>query len=58
MTDDDCYYDPPDDEYCDEPIGSCDSCGTNLYEDDCWVLDGEELCDQCYWFATLGGGMT
>jgi ribosomal protein L37E len=28
-----------------EPIGSCDECGTNLYADDDW--DG--LCNQCAW---------
>lgn len=43
-----------DDEYNDEPIGSCENCGTNLYEDDCYILKGDELCGQCYWFATGG----
>lgn len=42
---DDLDYDP-------EPIGSCDNCDTNLYEDDCYFLDGDELCGQCYWWAT------
>lgn len=33
------------DEYDDEPIGSCDECGTNLYQDD----EYNGLCGQCYW---------
>lgn len=36
-----------DDDYS-EPVGSCEWCGTNLYED-----DDEELCDQCLWHAQL-----
>lgn len=32
----------PDD--CDEPTGSCDWCGTNVY-------GGGDLCDQCEWQA-------
>lgn len=32
-----------------EPVGSCEECGTNLYED-----DDVELCDQCLW-SSLGG---
>jgi hypothetical protein len=28
----------------DEPVGSCENCGTNLYPD-----DDDELCDQCLW---------
>lgn len=37
-----------------EPIGSCDLCGTNLYPDDEW--DG--LCNQCSWSCeqNKGGG--
>lgn len=30
----------------DEPVGSCDNCGTNLYDD-----DADDLCSQCEWFA-------
>lgn len=37
-----------------EPIGSCDNCDCNLYEDDCWHLDGMQFCNQCYWYATGG----
>lgn len=33
-----------DDDPADEPVGSCDECGTNLYPE-----DDEELCDQCLW---------
>lgn len=32
-----------------EPVGSCEQCGTNLYEE-----DDEEYCDQCLW--RLSGG--
>lgn len=32
------------DEPSDEPIGSCESCGVNLYEE-----DDDEYCDQCLW---------
>lgn len=31
-------------EPCDEPVGSCEECGTNLYEE-----DDVEYCDQCLW---------
>lgn len=45
--------DDPDSHYeddpADEPVGSCDECGTNLYPE-----DDEELCDQCLW--RLEGG--
>lgn len=41
--------DEPDDDY-NEPIGSCEQCGVNLYEE-----DDEEYCDQCLW--RLRGGM-
>ena len=37
------FMDSGDDE-ASEPVGSCDDCGTNLYED-----DDPELCDQCLW---------
>jgi hypothetical protein len=38
-----------DDDYS-EPVGSCENCGTNLYED-----DDEDLCDQCLWRSQFGG---
>lgn len=38
-----------DDDPEDEPVGSCEECGTNIYAD-----DDEELCDQCLW--RLKGG--
>lgn len=34
----------------DEPIGSCDNCGVNVYEDE---DDGSGLCGQCQWFAAM-----
>lgn len=37
---------------CDEPIGSCEFCGTNLYPDDDW--DG--LCNQCAWSCEQNRG--
>ena len=46
--DPDAWYD---DDPEDDPVGSCDECGTNLYAE-----DDEELCDQCLWRMT-GGGM-
>ncbi len=46
-----CYYadvdDPPTDEHYEEPVGSCDECHCNLYEDDNY--DG--LCNSCAWHA-------
>ena len=36
----------PDLDEWEEPKGSCDNCGTNLYAD-----DGDFLCGQCEWFA-------
>jgi transcription elongation factor Elf1 len=38
------HDDVPDDS--NEPIGSCENCGTNLYEG-----DDPDLCDQCLWWA-------
>lgn len=34
-----------------EPVGSCEWCGTNLYED-----DDEDLCNQCAWHAAQNRG--
>lgn len=42
-------YDPAD--WDNEPVGSCDWCGTNLYPD-----DDDELCDQCLWHAEQNRG--
>lgn len=49
-VDDDFDGDEPDDSY--EPIGSCDECDTNLYEDDCYSFQGLQICGQCYWSFT------
>lgn len=35
----------------DEPIGSCENCGVDLYED-----DHPEYCNQCLWSIERGGG--
>lgn len=51
------YDDPPDPPYevddgtYSEPVGSCEWCGTNLYED-----DDEDLCGQCAWHAAQNRG--
>lgn len=29
------------------PVGACDECGSNVYEDDLYA--DENLCDQCAW---------
>jgi hypothetical protein len=34
-----------------EPVGSCDWCGVNLYAD-----DDDELCDQCLWSSEQSRG--
>lgn len=34
-----------DDDYDDEPTGSCDECGCNVY-------DGEDYCEQCEWWLS------
>lgn len=39
-----------DDDPYDEPVGSCEQCGTNLYSE-----DDPEYCDQCLW--RLQGGL-
>lgn len=44
--------DPGDEDGDFEPIGSCDNCDTNLYMNDCYVHHGDQLCGQCYWWAT------
>lgn len=54
MTHDD--FDYPDDyvpleDESREPVGSCEWCGTNLYED-----DDDELCDQCLWHVMPDSG--
>ena len=41
----------PNDEW-DEPVGSCEWCGGNLYPDTDW--DG--LCDSCAWHAEQNRG--
>ncbi len=41
----------PDDDYEGEPIGSCEHCGTNLYEG-----DDDELCPQCEWYVHQSSG--
>ena len=46
---DDDYDDARDED--NEPVGSCEECGTNLYPDDEW--DG--LCNQCYWLSSQDG---
>lgn len=35
-----------------EPCGSCDECGCDIYEGDDWPEEG--LCDQCYFLVTRG----
>lgn len=37
---------------CDEPSGSCEWCGTNLYPEE----DYDGLCSQCAWHADLSEG--
>lgn len=54
FEDEDSEYDDDDaweDDESDEPVGSCEGCGTNLYE---W--DDDEVCDQCLWRLTGGAG--
>lgn len=56
--DDQCFEHEDDDYDSSEPIGSCDECATNLYEDDAYVLpDGTEVCGQCLWYMTGGRGL-
>lgn len=43
------FYDDEDDN---EPVGSCDNCGTNLYPH-----DDDVLCDQCLWHVQRFGRM-
>jgi len=47
--DDDYETEYPDFDYdpYDEPIGSCDECGTNLYANE--PGESVEYCDQCLW---------
>jgi hypothetical protein len=46
-----------DDEDCDcEPIGSCDECESDLYEDDVYFYRGLRLCGRCCWLAKGGPG--
>jgi hypothetical protein len=40
------------DRYNDEPVGSCDWCGTHVYADGYGAPD---LCDQCAWHAAHRG---
>jgi hypothetical protein len=41
----------PDDDDGMEPVGSCEECGVNLYED-----DDDCLCDWCLWRDTPARG--
>lgn len=45
MTLDSFYEDGWESDGADEPVGSCENCGCNLYEDDCGIL-----CSQCNWW--------
>ena len=50
-------YDYPkelDDDPSDEPIGCCDNCESNLYEEDTYEVDGLQLCGYCAWAAQGG----
>lgn len=40
---------PDIDDLYDEPVGSCEQCGTNLYDE-----DDPEYCDQCLWWMQGG----
>lgn len=53
MDDDNEWYDDCDGDEYEEPIGACDACDCDLYEDDCYIVDGDELCGQCYWWRTM-----
>jgi hypothetical protein len=44
-------YDPIDDDDPNEPVGSCDECDEDLYEDDQFFIDGGWLCGRCAWIA-------
>ncbi len=35
----------------DEPTGSCDWCEQSLYEEDEYIVEGEQLCSSCAWHA-------
>ena len=39
-----------------EPIGSCDECESDIYEDDVYFYRGLRLCGQCLWAAKGGPG--
>jgi hypothetical protein len=41
----------PDYDVVHEPVGSCEECGVNLYED-----DDDYLCDWCLWRDALARG--
>lgn len=36
-----------------EPIGSCDDCQADVYEDEVHRIDGALLCDTCAWWLRL-----
>lgn len=40
------YYEEPDED--EEPTGSCDECGVNVY--------GSDLCDSCDWHRAVAAG--
>ena len=55
MTEHDPEYPVDDDEL--HPLGSCDECGVNLYENDNWYLvpGYGEVCGQCAWRLRMRG---
>lgn len=55
MDDDDDFFDDFDDD-CGEPIGSCDECESDLYDDDVYFYRDLRLCGQCLWLAKGGPG--
>jgi hypothetical protein len=53
IDDEDWPDDYPDDDECDdnEPVGSCEECEQDIYEDDCYFMNGLWLCSRCAWIA-------
>jgi len=50
----DYMFDEHDDDDSNEPVSSCEKCGSNVYESE---DDGSGLCDACAWSLRIAGGI-
>jgi len=40
----------------DEDAGDCADCGSPITSEDCFTVDGFDLCERCAWSVVANGG--